>query len=164
MRMIDPILDELAHEMRTTRTLLERLPDATLGWKPHAKSMTLGRLATHLAEIPGWVAGMVDKPGFDFGAGRAPQQLSATAEILALFDRNAAAVAQALRPLTDQQLQESWRLTRQGQLVLEMPRLGVVRTLLLNHSIHHRGQLSVYIRLLDVPVPSIYGPSADQPM
>jgi uncharacterized damage-inducible protein DinB len=164
MNMIDPILGEFDREAVTTRRLLERLPDAKFGWAPHPKSMTLGRLATHIAELPGWVGSCVDKPGFDFGAGYTPQALSTTAELLTMFDKHVALATQAMKTLTDKQLQESWRLTRQGQLILEMPRFGVVRTLLLNHLIHHRGQLSVYIRLLDVPVPSIYGPSADQPM
>lgn len=164
MNLIDSILDEFTHEAATTRRLLERLPDAKFDWKPHTKSMTLGRLATHIAELPGWVGGCVDKSGFDLGPGHTPQLLATTAEVLAVFDKHVALAAQALKPLSDKQLQETWRLTRQGQLILEMPRFGVVRTLLLNHLIHHRGQLSVYIRLLDVPVPSIYGPSADQPM
>jgi uncharacterized damage-inducible protein DinB len=162
--IIDPILAELAHEMATTRRLLERAPDAKLGWKPHEKSMTLGRLATHVAEIPGWVGSIVDTPGFDVGGDYTPQVAASTAEVLAMFDKNVTQVTQALKPLGDETLMETWRLTKQGQLIMEMPRVGVVRTLLLNHLIHHRGQLSVYLRLLNVPLPSIYGPSADTPM
>ncbi len=163
--IIDPILTELAHEMATTRRLLERAPDAKFGWKPHEKSMTLGRLTGHIAELPGWVATIVDKPGFDFGGGgHAPFSPASTAELLAAFDKHVALATEALKPLTDKALMETWRLTKQGQLILEMPRVGVVRTLLLNHVIHHRGQLSVYLRLLNVPLPSIYGPTADTPM
>jgi uncharacterized damage-inducible protein DinB len=164
MNIIDLILPELGNEMATTRRLLERLPDPQFDWKPHAKSMTLGRLATHIAEIPGWVGSIVDKPGFDVGGDYTPQVAASMAEVLAMLDRNVTQVTQALRPLTDATLMETWRLTKQGQPILEMPRLGVVRILLLNHLIHHRGQLAVYLRLLDVPLPSIYGPSADTPM
>ncbi len=161
--MIDPILAELGHEMATTRRLLERAPDAKFGWKPHEKSMTLGRLTGHIAELPGWVGSIVDKPGFDMGGGYKPQDPATVGELLVTFDKNVAFVTQVLKPLTDKALLETWRFTKQGQLILEMPRVGVVRTLLLNHLIHHRGQLSVYLRLNDIPVPSIYGPSADEP-
>lgn len=164
MSTIDPILAELAHEMATTRRLLEKAPDAKFGWKPHERSMTLGRLAGHIAELPGWVGSIVDKPGFDVGGDRTPFSPAGTAETLAAFDKHVALATQALKPLTDTALMETWRLTKQGQLILEMPRVGVVRTLLLNHLIHHRGQLSVYLRLLNVPLPSIYGPTADTPM
>jgi uncharacterized damage-inducible protein DinB len=164
MNIIDPILTELASEMATTRRLLERAPDAKFGWKPHEKSMTLGRLTGHIAELPGWVGTIVDKSGFDFGGGHSPFSPASTAELLTAFDKHVALATQALKPLTDKALMETWRLTKQGQLIMEMPRFGVVRTLLLNHVIHHRGQLSVYLRLLNVPLPSIYGPTADTPM
>lgn len=164
MRIIDPILAELSHEMATTRRLLERLPDGRFGWKPHAKSMSLGELASHLAEIPGWVASIVDQPGFDIGGEYTRRIADSSAGLLAQFDQQVALVTRVLGTLDDARLLETWRLTKQGQPILEMPRVGVVRTLLLNHLIHHRGQLSVYLRLLDVPLPSIYGPSADQPM
>ena len=162
--IIDPILAELAHEMATTRRLLERAPDDKFGWKPHEKSMTLSRLATHIAEIPGWAGSIVDKPGFDIGGDYKPQVAASTTEVLAMFDKGVTQATQALKPLSNETLMEAWRLTKQGQLIMEMPRVGVVRTLLLNHLIHHRGQLSVYLRLLNVPLPSIYGPTADTPM
>jgi uncharacterized damage-inducible protein DinB len=163
--LIDPILAELTHEMATTRRLLERAPDTKFGWKPHDKSMTLGRLTGHIAELPGWIATIVDKPGFDFAGGEyKPFAPTSTTDLLTTFDKHVAVAAEALKPLTDTALMESWRLTKQGQLIMEMPRIGVARTLLLNHIIHHRGQLSVYLRLLNVPLPSIYGPSADTPM
>lgn len=165
MNLADPILAELSHEMATTRKLLERAPQAQLGWKPHAKSMTLGRLATHLAEIPGWVSGIVDKEGFDVGAsGYTPPTLATVAEIVEQFDRNSRLVGEAVKRQTNDRLLAPWRLTKQGQLIMEMPRVGVIRTLLLNHMIHHRGQFSVYLRLQNVPLPQIYGPTADEPM
>jgi uncharacterized damage-inducible protein DinB len=165
MSMTDPILAEMSHEMATTRKLLERLPQGQLGWKPHEKSMTLGRLASHIAEIPGWVSEIVDREGFDVGAsGYVPPTVATVAEILEMFDRTTRLAAEAVKRQTTERLMATWRLTKKGQLVVEMPRVGVIRTFLLNHLIHHRGQLSVYLRLLNVPLPSIYGPTADEPM
>jgi len=164
MQLADAILTEFVHEMAITRRLLERAPDAEFAWAPHPRSMTLGRLATHIAEIPGWVGRIVTLPGFDLGGEQTPRTAPAAAEVLALFDAGVSLARQALTPLSDETLLGSWRLTKRGQLVLELPRIGMVRMLLLNHLIHHRGQLSVYLRLCNVPLPSIYGPSADQPM
>jgi uncharacterized damage-inducible protein DinB len=165
MSMTEPILAEMAHEMATTRRLLERLPQEQLGWKPHEKSMTLGRLASHIAEIPGWVSEIVEREGFDVGAsGYVPPTVATVAQILEMFDRTTRLAAEAVRRQTAERLMATWRLTKKGQLVVEMPRVGVIRTFLLNHLIHHRGQLSVYLRLRNVPLPSIYGPTADEPM
>jgi uncharacterized damage-inducible protein DinB len=164
MNPIDPILMELSHEMATTRRLLERVPDAHLGWKPHVKSMTMARLATHIAEIPGWVSGILDQDGFEIGGDYTPHTAASAAEILAMLDKNVALAEAAIRKQTPERLSAMWRLTKQGKTIVEMPRMGVIRSLLLNHLIHHRGQLSVYLRLKDVPLPSIYGPSADTPM
>jgi uncharacterized damage-inducible protein DinB len=125
--------------------------------------MTLGRLATHIAEIPGWVGGIVDRTEFDLGAGgHTPPALDRVPEIVALFDRGIAAATDALRRQNNDTLLAGWRLKKNGQLVMEMPRMGMIRTLLMNHLIHHRGQLSVYLRLQNVPLPSIYGPTADE--
>lgn len=165
MNMIDPVLAELAHEAATTRRLLERLPERQLAWKPHDRSMTLGRLATHIAEIPGWVGGIVDRTEFDVGAGGyTPPTIDRVPEIVALFDRGIAAATEALKRQSNDALLATWQLKKNSRLVVEMPRMGVIRTLLLNHLIHHRGQLSVYLRLQNVPLPSIYGPTADEPM
>ena len=165
MNPIDAILMEMSQEAATTRRLLERLPAQHLVWKPHTKSMTMGRLATHIAEIPGWIATILDKEGFDVGAGnRTPQTAGSVAEVLEMFDRNMAKVEAATRRQTMERLSATWRITKQGQVIVEMPRMGVIRSLFLNHLIHHRGQLSVYLRLNDVPLPSIYGPTADTPM
>ena len=165
MNLIDPVLAELTHEAATTRRLLDRVPEQHLGWKPHEKSMTLGRLATHLAEIPGWVSSIVEKDEFDVGAsGHTPSKIERVADIRAMFDRNISAVADTLKRQSNDRLLATWRLKKNGKVVLEMPRMGVIRSLLMNHLIHHRGQLSVYLRLKDVPLPSIYGPTADEPM
>lgn len=165
MNLIDPILAELAHEGATTRRLLERLPQDRLGWQPHQKSMTLGRLATHIAEIPGWVGSIVEKDEFDIGAsGYVPPTLGSVAEIIALFDKSVATATETLKRQSNDRLLAKWQLKKNGKLVVEMPRLGMVRSFLMNHLIHHRGQLSVYLRLQNVPLPSIYGPTADEPM
>lgn len=165
MNLIDPILAELAHEGATTRRLLERLPQDRLGWQPHQKSMTLGRLATHIAEIPGWVGSIVEKDEFDLGAsGYVPPTLGSVAEIIAMFDKSVATAAETLKRQSNDQLLAKWRFKKNGQLLMEMPRLGMIRSFLMNHLIHHRGQLSVYLRLQNVPLPSIYGPTADEPM
>jgi uncharacterized damage-inducible protein DinB len=165
MNLIDPILAELTHEGATTRRLLERLPQDRLGWQPHQKSMTLGRLATHIAEIPGWVGSIVEKDEFDIGAsGYVPPTLGSVAEIIALFDKSVAAATETLKRQGNDRLLAKWQLKKNGKLVVEMPRLGMIRSFLMNHLIHHRGQLSVYLRLQNVPLPSIYGPTADEPM
>lgn len=165
MNLIDPILAELAHEGATTRRLLERLPQDRLGWQPHQKSMTLGRLATHIAEIPGWVGSIVEKDEFDLGAsGYVPPTLGSVAEIIAMFDKSVAMATETLKRQSNDRLLAKWQLKKNGKLVVEMPRLGMIRSFLMNHLIHHRGQLSVYLRLQNVPLPSIYGPTADEPM
>jgi uncharacterized damage-inducible protein DinB len=165
MNLIDAIVMELSQEAATTRRLLERIPAQHLTWKPHERSMTMGRLSTHIAEIPGWVSTILDKDGFDIGASNyTPQTAGTVAEVLSMFDKNVPMAEAAIRRQTLDRLSATWRLTKQGQVLLEMPRMGVIRTLLLNHLIHHRGQLSVYLRLKDVPLPSIYGPTADTPM
>jgi uncharacterized damage-inducible protein DinB len=165
MNPIDAILMEMSQEAATTRRLLECIPAPHLTWKPHAKSMTMGRLATHIAEIPGWVSTILDQDGFDIGASNyTPQTAGSVAEVLAMFDKNVPLAETAIRRQTLDRLSTMWRITKQGQIIMEMPRMGVIRTLLLNHLIHHRGQLSVYLRLKDVPLPSIYGPTADTPM
>jgi len=165
MNLIDPVLAELAHEAATTRRLLDRVPERHLAWKPHEKSMTLGRLATHIAEIPGWVGSIVEKDEVDVGAGGyVPPTIDRVPEIVAMFDRNVAAATETLKRQSNDRLLAKWQLKKKGQLVAEMPRMGMIRSLLMNHLIHHRGQLSVYLRLQNVPLPSIYGPTADEPM
>ncbi len=163
MTLIDPLLTELSHEAATTRRLLERTPQEHLGWKPHEKSMSLARLATHIAEIPGWISDVLDQDEFVIGATPyTPLTVGSVSEILDKFDRNIANTGHAMRRQTTDRLLATWRLRRGDQVLLEMPRSGVIRTMLLNHLIHHRGQLSVYLRLLNVPLPPIYGPTADE--
>lgn len=163
MRILDGLLPQFDREMSTTRTVLERIPDEHLGWKPHAKSYSLGELASHIAGLPTWATETLSGPMFDIGNGRSSVVLSARSAVLETFDANVSAARSALASSTDVGLMAVWTLTRNGTPIFSMPKEAVLRSFVLSHLIHHRGQLSVYLRLLDVPVPSIYGPSADAP-
>jgi uncharacterized damage-inducible protein DinB len=167
MSIADALLPEFDREMGVTRRLLERVPDGQFTWQPHAKSMTLGRLAEHLAELPQWVGVTVAQDGFDMGTSRRPDGYvppATTAAVLAMFDANVTAARAALAGKTDAELMAPWTFSRGGQVMFTMPKAGVLRSFVLNHLVHHRGQLSVYLRLHDVPLPSIYGPSGDEAM
>ena len=165
MNMIDPVLAELAHEAATTRRSLERLSQAHLTWKRHEKSMTLGRLAGHIAEIPVRISSILEPDEFDFATGGGDSHTaSSVADLLAFFDQSVSQATERLKKQTTDRLLATWRLKKGGKQLLEMPRMGAIRFLLLNHLVHHRGQLSVYLRLQNVPLPSIYGPTADEPM
>lgn len=149
--------------MAVTRRTLERVPGDRLEYRPHAKSFTLGALAQHLATIPRWGAMTLQTPELDL-SGPFPQETDAAVEaILARFDRNLADFRTALAAASDEALLASWTLRSGGKVHFTMPRLAVIRGMVMNHAVHHRAQLGVYLRLLDVPVPSMYGPSADEP-
>ena len=156
------ILPEFDQEMANTRKSLERIPDNKLSFKPHTKSMTLGALATHLATINGWSDAILGTDSFDVSTAPPNPEFKTTAEALAAFDKNAAAARKAIAGATDAQLMKPWALLSKGQTIFTLPRVAVLRSFILNHTIHHRAQLGVYLRLNDVPVPSIYGPSADE--
>lgn len=160
------LLPEFDQEMANTRKTLERVPEGKPDFRPHPKSMTLARLAGHVAEIPMWAAGALTTDSFDRAPpGGAPFEalvMKSRKQVLEAFDSNVAAARKALEVATDELLGKPWALLRGGQTILKMPRLVVLRTLVLNHLIHHRAQLGVYLRMNDVPVPSIYGPSADE--
>lgn len=163
MALKDFFLPEFDHETGTTRRLLERVPDGKLTWKPHEKSMTLGRLARHIAELTGYGVMAIKETEMNFDpASYHPREPESRAEVLALFEENVAATRKLVEHVTDGELMVNWTLKMSGQAVLSMPRGAVLRTLLMNHMIHHRGQLSVYLRENDVPLPSIYGPTADE--
>lgn len=163
MGVKDSLLKEFDAEAMTTRRMLERLPEGKADWKPHEKSMSLGRLAMHLAEIPGFFSAILDGDELIAGGSqREPRVARSSAEALAVFDASTAAFAGKLRAFPEERLQETWRLRAGDRVALERPRAAALRTLVLSHSIHHRGQLSVYLRLLDVAVPGAYGPSADE--
>jgi len=161
MPIIDSILMELDQEAATTRKVLERVPEASLGWKPHPKSMSLGQLSLHVASIPGRLAEIISKDSFEPSQSGQPAAAS-KAELLSTLEKEHAQAKSILGKMDDAFLQAPWSLTRGGHVLLKVPRISVIRSILLNHWYHHRGQLSVYLRLLDVPVPSIYGPSADE--
>jgi uncharacterized damage-inducible protein DinB len=163
MRLADSLLQELAMEAATTRRVLERVPDAKLAWKPAEKSRTLGQLALHIATNPGAVASLASSNPAELPGFGAPEPSPAsTAELLATLDRSVEQATAIVGGMDDAALAETWRLTGGGRDVLTMPRVALLRTIMLNHWYHHRGQLSVYLRELGVPVPSIYGPSADE--
>ena len=162
MAMKDGLLAEYDHEMGTTRKLLERIGSANLTWKPHEKSMSLGGLATHLSNIPNWGGTILNEASFDLAA--APpnlQEKTSHAEILSAFDATTKQT-RAWLDKTDAELVSPWTLKRGGQEVFTMPRVAAFRSFVLYHIVHHRGQLSVYLRLNGIPVPAIYGPSADE--
>jgi uncharacterized damage-inducible protein DinB len=163
MSLCETLAAELRQEAKTTRRVLERVPEESFGWKPHEKSMTLGRLAAHVAELPELIIPALTRDEFDFGSGDfKPFDPASTADLLEKFDRNIEAAAELLHGQPDERMGEKWRLRSGDHVLFEMPRASVVRFVGLNHVVHHRGQLSVYLRLLDVPLPSIYGPSADE--
>ncbi len=162
MPIKDGLLAEFDHEMATTRKLLERVPDEKLSWKPHVKSMSLGGLATHLANIPHWGGTILNDPFFDLAASPPNlEQKQSRAEILAAFDLSTKQTRPSLDK-TDAELTAPWTLKRGVHELFTMPRMAAFRSFVLYHIVHHRGQLSVYLRLNDLPVPAIYGPSADE--
>lgn len=164
MPLVDALLPEYDHEMAVTRTVLERLPPDRLEWTPHAKSFSLGALATHVATLPTWGTETLTRSEIDLGVNQQPpRSLPSKQEVLAAFDKNVAAARAALVGKTDAELMAMWSLKRNGRTLFSMPKTAVLRSFVLNHLIHHRGQLTVYLRLLDMPVPSVYGPSADEP-
>jgi uncharacterized damage-inducible protein DinB len=161
MALKEALLAEYDHEMGTTRRLLERVPEDKLAWKPHEKSMALGELASHLSNIPNWTATILNDSSFDVATITKQAPRTSRTEILALFDASNRS-ARALMDRTDAEYAAPWSLKRGDQLMFTLPRVAAFRNFVLNHTIHPRGQLSVYLRLNDVPLPPIYGPSADE--
>ncbi|MBA3768785.1 MAG: DinB family protein [Acidobacteria bacterium] len=164
MNLIEPMIAELQHEAATTKRLLERVPQESLAWQPHAKSMTLGRLSAHIANLPGMLVGVFDGDELDSNdlKSQSPPEADLSS-ILKTFDEKIAGALELLKTQPDERfLLASWRYVSGEKLIFEMPRLAVIRFVILNHLVHHRGQLSVYLRLLDVPLASVYGPTADE--
>jgi len=159
----EPMLNEFRQEVATTRRMLERVPEQKLSWKPHAKSMTLGQLASHIASVPGGVARILQQDSFDVNQGTfVPAQPKSMQEVLTVFEQSVRDAEQCLQNMTDDRAPSNWRLLRGDRELMTLPRVGFARSIMMNHWYHHRGQLSVYLRLLDVPLPVIYGPSADE--
>lgn len=166
MPIRDALLPEFDNEMAATRKTLERVPEGKPDWKPHDKSMQLGRLAAHLAELPTWAVMSLSQDSLDLAppgaAPRVPAVMTSRRELLDTFDKNVASARAAIAAASDESLIQPWTLLKGGQKIMSLPRVAVVRNFVLNHTIHHRAQLGVYLRLNDIPVPSIYGPSADE--
>jgi uncharacterized damage-inducible protein DinB len=165
MAIKDVLLPEWDHEMATTRRLLQRVPPLDLGWKPHDKSMSLGQLAGHLANLPRWCTLMLEGTVLDLatvGDDRRTRDPESIDALLQEFDRKSSAARANLAQRSDPELLTSWTLKNEGHEVFTLPRISAIRSFVLNHSIHHRGQLSVYLRLRNVPLPPIYGPTADE--
>lgn len=159
------LLPEFDLEMANTRKVLERVPEADFAWKPHAKSFSMGELAGHVASIPGWMTSTLVDDAFDVSPGGVPASFPKAAsakEAVAMFDEGVPAARAALEAASDAAFLESWSLLASGEPLFTMPRVAVVRSFVMNHLIHHRAQLCVYLRLKDVPVPALYGPSADE--
>lgn len=155
---------ELEQESKTTRRLLERVPEDAFGWKPHEKSMTLGQLASHLAENPAWVKPILEMDEMGVDPNYKPFLAKSQKDLLEKFDVNTKEALESLKKQADENMAKLWRFVAEGEVKMELPRAAVLRAMILNHTYHHRGQLSVYLRLKDVPLPSIYGPSADEAM
>lgn len=163
MPLNESLIAELQMEAAGTRKMIERVPEKSFGWKPHDKSMTLGRLAYHIAENPQWVSVTVDKDEIDFAAkDYVEKEAKTTAELLKVFDESLAEAVECLKNASDEKLMGNWTMRNGEQVYFTMPKIAVLRSFVLNHIVHHRGQLSVYLRMLDVPLPQIYGPTADE--
>jgi uncharacterized damage-inducible protein DinB len=166
MPLTQMLLPEIDEEMAKTRKVLERVPEDRPDYRPHAKSMTLGRLAKHLAEIPVWGVRALTLESFDIaalpGRPREAAVMTSRKQLLETFDSNVGAMHEALVDASDEALGVKWTLTHGGKPVFSLPRFAVLRAMMISHTIHHRAQLGVYLRLLDVPIPGMYGPSADE--
>jgi uncharacterized damage-inducible protein DinB len=166
MAIRDAILPEFTQEMATARKTLERVPEDKPDWAPHPRSMKMGRLAGHIAELPGLITTALSQESLDFrppGAPpRVPYVMTTREALLQGFDKNVAAASAAIAGASDEALMKPFTLSAGGKVIFTLPRVAVVRSFVMNHVIHHRGQLSVYLRMNEVPVPSIYGPSADE--
>jgi uncharacterized damage-inducible protein DinB len=162
MNLSEMFARELEHESASTRKMLERLPDDQFDYKPHPKSMALGPLATHIAQMVEWTLAVVQQPEYDIPADYKPWQPTSRAEILAKHDEWLPQAVAAIRATPETAWADAWALKMAGNPIFTLPRMVTLRTMILNHIVHHRAQLGVYLRLLEIPLPAIYGPSADE--
>lgn len=162
MAIADTLLPEFDHEMTVTRKVLERVPEDRFGWKPHPKSMSLGQLAQHVATIPMWGTVTLSQPELDLAGGGQPAAMTTRAQLLEAFDAHVRDTRAALVGRGDGELTVPWTLKNGGHTIFSMPRAAVWRSFVISHLIHHRAQLGVYLRMNDVPVPAMYGPTADE--
>ncbi|HTX37465.1 MAG TPA: DinB family protein [Bryobacteraceae bacterium] len=158
------LLPEFDAEMKNTRKILECVPDGKFDYRPHPKSMTMGRLATHVAELATWVGPTLDQDVLDIPPDYKPHLATSRAELLEIFDKAVADARPRIEATSDEKWQQIWSLKFGGNTILSMPRAAVIRTVIMNHLIHHRAQLGVFLRLNDVAIPGMYGPSADESM
>ncbi|MDQ6756378.1 MAG: DinB family protein [Bacteroidota bacterium] len=158
-------LQEFEQESASTRKILQRVPEEHFDWKPHEKSFTLGRLATHIAELSGYISTALTTNELDFSIREyVPRQAATSSELMQIFEENFSKSKEELQKATDDVFMQKWKLRNGDHIIFDLPKSAVLRTFAINHLIHHRAQLSVYLRLLNVPVPGMYGPSADEPM
>lgn len=166
MKISESLLPEFDQEMANTKKVLERVPAAKFSWKPHPKSFECGALAAHIANMADWAELTLQSDSFDYAPPGAPPyespKYTSTTDLVAAFDKSVAKARAALADADDAKMMAPWTLMAGGKAVMTMPRVAVVRTFVMNHIIHHRAQLTVYLRLNDVPVPALYGPSADE--
>ena len=164
MSIKDSLIPEYDHEMATTRRLLERVPESQFAWRPHEKSMSLGQLAGHIANLPYWCSATLEHAVLDLDTigDTRPRMPESSSTLLKEFDGKVAAARALLNAQTDAAMMAPWTLKKGAHEIFTMPRISAIRSFVMNHLIHHRGQLSVYLRLRDVPVPPIYGPTADE--
>lgn len=163
MALNQALIGEFNHETRNTRRILERIQAEQFNWQPNPKSMTLKKLATHIADLPRWINIALDQSALDFSTHKQVQpDIQTVADLIAYFDTVRDKALTALEQATDEQLQALFTLSNAGHVLFTMPKIAVMRYMVFNHIVHHRGQLSVYLRLLDIPVPGLYGPSADE--
>jgi uncharacterized damage-inducible protein DinB len=162
MTISETLLPEFDHEMTSTRKILDCVPEEKFAWKPHEKSMTMGRLASHIAEMAYWATVTIKEDKLELTPEMKPFHAATKAELMSQFDSNIATAREAIAGATDEHLGKVWSLIYNGHPVLSMPRAAVLRNMVMSHVIHHRGQLSVYLRLNDIAIPGMYGPSADE--
>ena len=164
MKIAESMAMELEQESQNTRIILEAIPEESFGWNPHEKSMTFGQLGSHLAECLTWMHPTLDMDEFAMDVDNyQPFSADSSAGLLAAFDKNLAGAVQALRGVPDESMMGVWKMIIAGKTVIEMPRMMVIRGMMINHAIHHRAQLGVYLRINNIPVPKCYGPTADFP-
>lgn len=157
------LLGELKSESANTKKMIERIPPEKIDWQPHEKSMTLGKLATHIANLPVWFDRIINADGFDFAASGSTEKKETTQAILDVFTQRLYEAEKVLAASTsDEIFKTMWTVSRNSQVLYQLPKMVALRSFTFNHIYHHRGQLSVYLRLLDIPVPGMYGPSADE--
>ena len=167
MNLKEAILAEFDAEVAVTRKVFDRLPGESFGWKPHERSMSLGGLDAHLAQIPHWGTTILERDGYDMppnAQGPGDRGSHSKSDVIETFDRHVTEVRRTLLGMTDAELYAPWSLTSGGDVVMSLPKIAALRRFLLNHLVHHRGQLTVYLRMHNVPLPPLYGPTADEGM